>query len=113
MLTAFLVLALVSGRRGVRELWQQMTRWRVGWRWYVVAPGIMDVAGPRVLTRPVQGLPPGLRGAEAGPFFRLQLVVDGDAQFQRRRFEGVDREKGRRRGHADRAGHMLRGGGFG
>lgn len=41
MLAAFLVLALVSGRPGVRELWQQMTRWRVGWGWYVVAPGLM------------------------------------------------------------------------
>jgi membrane protease YdiL (CAAX protease family) len=41
MLAAFLVLAVVSGRRGVGELWRQMTRWRVRWGWYVVAPGIM------------------------------------------------------------------------
>ena len=40
MLAAFLVLAAVSGRRGVSGLWAQMTRWRVDWRWYVVAPGI-------------------------------------------------------------------------
>jgi uncharacterized protein len=40
MLAAFLVLSIVSGRRGVAELWAQMTRWRVGPRWYVVAAGI-------------------------------------------------------------------------
>lgn len=40
MLAAFLVLALASGRRAVSGLWQQMTRWRVDWRWYLIAPGI-------------------------------------------------------------------------
>ncbi len=39
----------------------------------VVAPGIMDVAGPRVLTRPVQGLP--LLHVEAPTFAGPQLVV--------------------------------------
>jgi hypothetical protein len=41
MLAALLVLAGVSGRRGVHDLWAQMTRWRVGWRWYLIAPGII------------------------------------------------------------------------
>jgi membrane protease YdiL (CAAX protease family) len=41
MLAAFLVLAVLSGRRGVGELWRQMTHWRVSWRWYLIAPGIM------------------------------------------------------------------------
>lgn len=39
----------------------------------VVAPGIMDVAGPRVLTRPVQGLP--LIHVEAPSFSGPTLVV--------------------------------------
>jgi exopolysaccharide biosynthesis polyprenyl glycosylphosphotransferase len=39
----------------------------------VVAPGIMDVAGPRVLTRPVQGLP--LSHLEAPTFAGPQLVL--------------------------------------
>ena len=39
----------------------------------VVAPGIMDVAGPRVLTRPVQGLP--LIHVEAPTFAGPQLVI--------------------------------------
>ena len=39
----------------------------------VVAPGIMDVAGPRVLTRPVQGLP--LLHVEAPRFGGPQLVL--------------------------------------
>jgi exopolysaccharide biosynthesis polyprenyl glycosylphosphotransferase len=41
----------------------------------VVAPGIMDVAGPRVLTRPVQGLP--LIHVEAPRFAGPHLVVKG------------------------------------
>ena len=39
----------------------------------VVAPGIMDVAGPRVLTRPVQGLP--LLHVEAPAFAGPQLML--------------------------------------
>ena len=39
----------------------------------VVAPGIMDVAGPRVLTRPVHGLP--LIHVEAPSFVGPQLVL--------------------------------------
>lgn len=39
----------------------------------VVAPGIMDVAGPRVLTRPVQGLP--LLHVEAPTFSGPRLVL--------------------------------------
>ena len=41
MIAAFIVLAVVSGRRGVSDLWQQMTRWRVGWQWVLIAPGIL------------------------------------------------------------------------
>jgi hypothetical protein len=38
---AVIVLGIASGRRGLSELWQQMTRWRVGWVWYLVAPGLV------------------------------------------------------------------------
>lgn len=41
MIAAFIVLAVVAGRRGVTGLWAQMIRWRVGWKWYVIAPGIL------------------------------------------------------------------------
>lgn len=44
MIAAFIVLAIVSGRQGVSNLWQQMTRWRVNWKWYLLAPGILIAA---------------------------------------------------------------------
>jgi hypothetical protein len=44
MLAAFLVLGVVSGRQGVVDLWRKMIRWRVGWLWYVLAPGFLLVA---------------------------------------------------------------------
>lgn len=40
MFAAFIVLGVVAGRRGTGGLWRQMTRWRVGWKWYWIAPGI-------------------------------------------------------------------------
>jgi uncharacterized protein len=41
MIAAFIVLAVVRGRDGVAGLWRQMIRWRVGWKWWVLAPGIL------------------------------------------------------------------------
>jgi hypothetical protein len=41
MIAAFIVLAVVAGRNGVAGLWKQMTRWRVGWKWWLLAPGIL------------------------------------------------------------------------
>jgi uncharacterized protein len=41
MIAAFIVLAVVAGRSGVAGLWKQMTRWRVGWKWWLLAPGIL------------------------------------------------------------------------
>jgi hypothetical protein len=41
MIAAFIVLAVVAGRSGVGGLWRQMTRWRVGWKWWLLAPGVL------------------------------------------------------------------------
>jgi len=41
MIAAFIVLAVVAGRSGVAGLWKQMTRWRVGWKWWLLAPGVL------------------------------------------------------------------------
>src|SRR5262245_27108894 len=40
-LAAVVVLAVTEGRRGLSDLWRQFTRWRVGWYWYLAAPGIV------------------------------------------------------------------------
>jgi hypothetical protein len=41
MIAAFIVLAVIAGRGGVAGLWKQMTRWRVGWNWWLLAPGVL------------------------------------------------------------------------
>jgi hypothetical protein len=38
---AIILLAIVAGRRGLSNLWQQVAYWRVRWIWYLVAPGIV------------------------------------------------------------------------
>jgi membrane protease YdiL (CAAX protease family) len=30
------MIAVTAGRTGLHELWQRLTRWRIGWGWYVV-----------------------------------------------------------------------------
>jgi uncharacterized protein len=40
LVAAVLVIALVEGRAGYRELFSRLVRWRVGWVWYVVAVGL-------------------------------------------------------------------------
>lgn len=40
-IAAVLVLAASRGRTGLAELWSQMRKWRVGWRWYLIAPGLI------------------------------------------------------------------------
>ena len=44
MIAAFIVLAVVAGRSGVAGLWKQMARWRVGWKWWLLAPGVLIAA---------------------------------------------------------------------
>lgn len=58
------------GQKGLRKLGWALEGTDID---LVVAPGIMDVAGPRVLTRPVQGLP--LIHVEAPTFAGPQLVL--------------------------------------
>jgi len=38
---ALIVTALTAGKEGLRELWHQITRWRVGWKW-----GLFSVLSP-------------------------------------------------------------------
>ncbi|MCB0192954.1 MAG: CPBP family intramembrane metalloprotease [Anaerolineae bacterium] len=40
-LTVGIVLALTEGRQGLKALLRQATHWRVGWKWYLIAPGIV------------------------------------------------------------------------
>jgi hypothetical protein len=32
---------MVGGRDRVAGLWKQVTRWRVGWKWWLLAPGVL------------------------------------------------------------------------
>lgn len=41
MLAAIIALAFSQGKAGLKALFSQMTRWRVGWIWYLIAPGII------------------------------------------------------------------------
>jgi hypothetical protein len=41
MIAVFIVLAVAHGRRGIADLWKQMTRWRAGWKWWLLAPGVL------------------------------------------------------------------------
>ena len=44
MIAAFIVLAVVAGRSGFAGLLKQMIRWRVGWKWWLLAPGVLIAA---------------------------------------------------------------------
>lgn len=39
-LAALIVLALTTGRQGVKDFLRRMLQWRVGWGWYVIAIGL-------------------------------------------------------------------------
>lgn len=41
MVAAIIVLAISEGKPGLKELLSQAKRWRVGWRWYLIAPAIV------------------------------------------------------------------------
>ena len=38
---AVIVLAITSGRSGLRSLWLKIAHWRVAWYWYVIGPAII------------------------------------------------------------------------
>ncbi|MCB0226604.1 MAG: CPBP family intramembrane metalloprotease [Anaerolineae bacterium] len=42
-LTVVIVLALSEGKQGLKALLRQATHWRVGWQWYLIAPGIVAI----------------------------------------------------------------------
>jgi membrane protease YdiL (CAAX protease family) len=41
LLAAIIVLAFSQGKAGLKVLFSQMAHWRVGWIWYLIAPGII------------------------------------------------------------------------
>jgi membrane protease YdiL (CAAX protease family) len=41
LVAAVIVLAFSEGKAGLKELLSQATHWRVGWFWYLIAPGIV------------------------------------------------------------------------
>src|SRR5215204_2273763 len=81
-LAAFLVTAGLSGRAGVTDLGRRSVRWRVGFRWYLIALLSVPVGatlislviyGPRALATPSGGWAQAL--AEVAAVFLLQLVL--------------------------------------
>ncbi len=47
LVAALVIIALVDGRRGLRELGNRMLRWRVGWQW---CPSISTATPRRAIT---------------------------------------------------------------
>jgi hypothetical protein len=70
MLAAILVLAFSEGKAGLKELLSQATHWRVGWIWYLIAPGIVIAytAGGVILNL--------LLGAQLSPSYEPLGLVD-------------------------------------
>lgn len=40
-MAALIVLALTTGRQGLRVLWQRITHWQVAWYWYLLGPALV------------------------------------------------------------------------
>jgi uncharacterized protein len=83
IVAAFIVTAIVCGRRGVKELLSAMVRWRVGLVWYLVAlllPTVLVVASVYVAAAMGAPTPPNSHLAEwytAIPTFFTTLIVAG------------------------------------
>jgi len=63
MLAALLVTALTTGTDGLRELWGRVTKWRVGWGWFLVStlsPAVLFALAALVM-RLIAGRWPDLR----------------------------------------------------
>ncbi len=41
---AVVVLSMTRGRSGIRDMFRQMTKWRVNWKWYAAAIGLPAAA---------------------------------------------------------------------
>jgi membrane protease YdiL (CAAX protease family) len=51
MTASIIVTAAIAGRTGLKELWSRITRWRVGWGWFLIAllsPAALFVVGVAV-----------------------------------------------------------------
>ena len=51
MLAALIVTAATGGAGGLRELWERLTRWRVGWKWFLFST--LSPVAVFILTMPV------------------------------------------------------------
>ena len=47
------MIAVTAGQAGLRELWQRLTRWQIGWRWYAL--GLLPLALYLVATAVANG----------------------------------------------------------
>jgi membrane protease YdiL (CAAX protease family) len=54
-LAAVVVTAMVDGRPGLPDLWARITRWRVGWQWWVVVVGTLSLVLVGVIVPVVTG----------------------------------------------------------
>jgi membrane protease YdiL (CAAX protease family) len=87
LLAALIVIGLTEGRAGYRDLLARLTRWRVGWRWWVVALAaplaVLAVAAVANVT--IWGAPaPELRNlawADIGLLFAFRFINPLDGPF--------------------------------
>lgn len=52
-LAALLLIGIREGKRGYRQIWSQLTRWRVNWYWFAAAllgPGLVMLAAVKLFT---------------------------------------------------------------
>ena len=80
LLAAVVITAVVDGRRGLRELWSRMIRWRVGWQWYAAASRVplalaLGTGGLNVALGAPGSVIGNLSISEAALLFALGLVV--------------------------------------
>ena len=80
LLAAVVITAVVDGRRGLRELWSRMIRWRVGWQWYAAALLVplalaLGTGGLNVALGAPGSVIGNLSISEAALLFALGLVV--------------------------------------
>ncbi|MEU4834574.1 type II CAAX endopeptidase family protein [Streptosporangium sp. NPDC023615] len=83
ILAAFIVTAVVDGREGVRRWAGRMTKWRVGWIWYLGTllgvPAAIVVAGLAVSGGDIH-LPPAVVLVAYLPGLLIQMVTTGLAE---------------------------------